>query len=148
MSSLLRATLIVLALLGTAACTSKPMYTPNRNIPATIQADHEQVKQAILKNLVARKWTVQQIGPDLIQADITVRQQFYAKIDIQYSASHYKIVYRDSRELDYKDGKIHKNYIRWVRLLDKGILRDLRDGQNQRTAQQLSNSTKAFPAAQ
>jgi len=56
MPSLLRATLIVLALLGTAACTSKPMYTPNRIIPATIQTDHEQVKQAILKNLVARQW--------------------------------------------------------------------------------------------
>lgn len=149
MSSLFRATLILLALLSTAACTSKPMYTPNRVIPTTIQASQEQVKQAILKNLVARKWTVQRISPELIQAEITVREQFHAEIDIQYSASAYKIVYRDSRDLDYKDGKIHKNYIRWVRLLDKGILRELRDNQNERTAQQLSDAAaKSFPAAQ
>ncbi len=149
MSSLFRATLIVLALLSTAACTSKPMYTPSRVIPATIQASQEQVKQAILKNLVARKWTVQRISPELIQAEITVRGQFHAEIDIPYSASTYKIVYRDSRDLDYKDGKIHKNYIRWVRLLDKGILRELRDNQNERTAQQLSDAAaKSFPAGQ
>lgn len=149
MSSLFRATLIVLALLSVTACTSKRMYTPNRVISATIQADQEQVKQAILKNLVARKWTVQRISPELIQAEITVREQFHAEIDIQYSASYYKIVYRDSRDLDYKDGKIHKNYIRWVRLLDKGILRELRDNQNERTAQQLSDAAaKSFPAAQ
>lgn len=149
MSSLFRATLIVLALLSVTACTSKRMYTPNRVIPATIQTDQEQVKQAILKNLVARKWTVQRISPELIQAEITVREQFHAEIDIQYSASYYKIVYRDSRDLDYKDGKIHKNYIRWVRLLDKGILRELRDNQNERTAQQLSDAAaKSFPAAQ
>ena len=146
MSSLLRATLIVLALLTTVSCTSKRMYTPNRIIPATITADQDQVKQAILKNLVARKWEVQRISPGLIQAQITVRQEFHAEIDIEYSASFYKIVYRDSRELDYKDGKIHKNYIRWVRLLDKGILRELRDNQNERTAQQLSDAAEAIPA--
>jgi hypothetical protein len=146
MSSLLRATLIVLALLTTVSCTSKRMYTPNRIIPATITADQDQVKQAILKNLVARKWEVQRISPGLIQAQITVRQEFHAEIDIEYSASFYKIVYRDSRELDYKDGKIHKNYIRWVRLLDKGILRELRDNQNERTAQQLSDAAQATPA--
>ncbi|EPL08782.1 hypothetical protein [Pseudomonas sp. CF161] len=146
MSSLLRATLIVLALLTTVSCTSKRMYTPNRIIPATISADQDQVKQAILKNLVARKWEVQRISPGLIQAQITVRQEFHAEIDIEYSASFYKIVYRDSRDLDYKDGKIHKNYIRWVRLLDKGILRELRDNQNERTAQQLSDAAQATPA--
>ena len=33
-----------------------------------------------------------------------------------------------------------------VRLLDKGILRDLRDKQNERTAQQLSDAAQASPA--
>ncbi|OLF56359.1 hypothetical protein [Pseudomonas chlororaphis] len=146
MSSLLRATLIALALLTTVSCTSKRMYTPTRVVPATIHADHEEMKQAILKNLVARKWTVQRISPELIQAEITVREQYHVEIDIQYAPTHYKILYRDSRGMDYKDGKIHKNYIRWVRLLDKGILRELKDNQNERTAQQLSGSAQAIPA--
>ena len=66
-------------------------------------------------------------------------------IDIPYSANHYRIQYRDSSGLDYKDGKIHKNYIRWVRLLDKGIVRELKDHQNERTARQLSESALAKP---
>jgi len=148
MSSLLRATLIALALLTTVSCTSKRMYTPTRVVPAQIHADQEQVKQAILKTLAARQWNVQRISPNLIQAEITVRQKYHAEIDIPYAASDYKIVYRDSRELNYKDGKIHKNYIRWVRLLDRGILRELQAGQDQRMAQRLSDAAQAMPAPQ
>lgn len=98
------------------------------------------MQQAIVKSLVGRGWTVQKITPELVQAQITVREQFHAEIDIPYSATHYQIIYRNSSGLDYKDGKIHKNYIRWVRLLDRDIVRDLKDNQNERTAQQLSEA--------
>lgn len=140
MSYLLRVTLIALALLSTVSCSSKPMQTPDRTLHASIHADRAQMQQAIVKSLVGRGWTVQKITPDLVQAQITVREQYHAEIDIPYSASHYQIIYRNSSGLDYKDGKIHKNYIRWVRLLDRDIVRDLKDKQNQRTAQQLSEA--------
>ena len=145
MSYLLRVTLIALALLSTVSCSSKPMQTPDRTLHASIHADRAQMQQAIVKSLVGRGWTVQKITPDLVQAQITVREQYHAEIDIPYSADHYRIQYRDSRGLDYKDGKIHKNYIRWVRLLDKGILRELKDHQNELTARQLSESALATP---
>ena len=140
MSYLLRVTLIALALLTTVSCSSKPMQTPDRTLHASIHADRAQMQQAIVKSLVGRGWTVQKITPDLVQAQITVREQYHAEIDIPYSASHYQIIYRNSSGLDYKDGKIHKNYIRWVRLLDRDIVRDLKDKQNERTAQQLSEA--------
>ena len=140
MSYLLRITLIALALLSTVSCSSKPMQTPDRTLHASIHADRAQMQQAIVKSLVGRGWTVQKITPDLVQAQITVREQYHAEIDIPYSASHYQIIYRNSSGLDYKDGKIHKNYIRWVRLLDRDIVRDLKDKQNERTAQQLSEA--------
>ena len=140
MSYLLRVTLIALALLSTVSCSSKPMQTPDRTLHASIHADRAQMQQAIVKSLVGRGWTVQKITPDLVQAQITVREQYHAEIDIPYSASHYQIIYRNSSGLDYKDGKIHKNYIRWVRLLDRDIVRDLKDNQNERTAQQLSEA--------
>lgn len=145
MSYLLRVTLIALALLTTVSCSSKRLYTPDRTLHASIQTDRAQMQQAIVKTLVARQWTVQKITPALVQAQITVRGQYHAEIDIPYSASHYRIQYRDSSGLDYKDGKIHKNYIRWVRLLDRGIVRELKDIQNERTAQQLSESALAKP---
>ena len=140
MSYLLRVTLIALALLTTVSCSSKPMQTPDRTLHASIHADRAQMQQAIVKSLVGRGWTVQKITPELVQAQITVREQFHAEIDIPYSATHYQIIYRNSSGLDYKDGKIHKNYIRWVRLLDRDIVRDLKDKQNERTAQQLSEA--------
>ena len=145
MTYLLRATLIALALLSTVACSSKRLLTPDRTLPVTLKTDRAQMQQAIVKTLVARQWTVQQITPNRVQAQITVRGQYHAEIDIPYSADHYRIQYRDSSGLDYKDGKIHKNYIRWVRLLDKGIVRELKDHQNERTARQLSESALAKP---
>ena len=145
MSYLLRVTLIALALLSTVSCSSKPMQTPDRTLHASIHADRAQMQQAIVKSLVGRGWTVQKIAPDLVQAQITVREQYHAEIDIPYSASHYQIIYRNSSGLDYKDGKIHKNYIRWVRLLDRDIVRDLKDNQNERTARQLSESALVKP---
>ena len=145
MTYLLRITLIALALLTTVSCTSKRMLTPDHTLHASIHSDRAQMQQAIVKALVGRGWTVQKITPQLVQAQITVRGQYHAEIDIPYSADHYRIQYRDSSGLDYKDGKIHKNYIRWVRLLDKGILRELKDHQNEQTAQQLSQSALAKP---
>lgn len=145
MTYLLRVTLIALALLTTVSCSSKRMLTPDRTLHASIQSDRAQMQQAIVKTLVARGWTVQKITPQLVQAQITVREQYHAEIDIPYSADHYRIQYRDSSGLDYKDGKIHKNYIRWVRLLDKGIVRELKDDQNERTAKQLSEAALIKP---
>ncbi|WP_397457794.1 hypothetical protein AB3464_18810 [Pseudomonas asplenii] len=132
--SLFRVALITLALLTTAGCTSKKIITPTRTVTPQIQASQEQMKQAILTTLVKRKWSVQRVNPSQIQAEITVREKFHVEIDINYSASGYTIAYRDSSGMDYKDSKIHKNYIRWVRLLDKGILRELRDHDAESTA--------------
>lgn len=127
MSSLLRATLITLALLTTAGCTSKPILNTQHDLPANTQASEEKVKQVIVAALQKREWTVQRLSPQLVQAEITVRNQFYAAIDIRYTRTGYAITYRDSRDLGYKDGKIHRNYNRWVSMLDRDILAGLRN---------------------
>ncbi|MBI6657516.1 hypothetical protein YA0721_07025 [Pseudomonas carnis] len=126
MSSLLRATLITLALLTTAGCTSKPVLNTQHELPATSQVNEEKMKQVIVAALQKREWTVQRLSPQLVQAEITVRGQFYAAIDIRYTRNSYAITYRDSRDLGYKDGKIHRNYNRWVSMLDRDILAGLR----------------------
>ncbi|MFP3494183.1 hypothetical protein SB759_08140 [Pseudomonas sp. SIMBA_059] len=126
MSSLLRATLITLALLSTAGCTSKPVLNTQHDLAAGPQVSEEQVKQVIVNALQKREWTVQRLSPQLVQAEITVRNQFYAQIDIRYTRNSYAITYRDSRDLGYKDGKIHRNYNRWVSMLDRDILAGLR----------------------
>ncbi|MBK5441144.1 hypothetical protein JFV30_31155 [Pseudomonas sp. TH32] len=126
MSSLLRATLVALALLTTAGCTNKPVLNTQHDLPANPQINEEKMKQTIVAALNKREWVVQRLSPQLVQAEINVRNQFHAEIDIRYTATSYAITYRDSRDLGYKDGKIHRNYNRWVSMLDKDILAALR----------------------
>ena len=126
MSSLLRVTLITLALLVTAGCTSKPILNTQHDLPANAQVSEEKMKMVIVNALQKREWTVQRLSPQLVQAEINVRNQYYAAIDIRYTRNSYAITYRDSRELGYKDGKIHRNYNRWVNNLDSDIMAGLR----------------------
>ncbi|WP_411390588.1 hypothetical protein [Pseudomonas sp. MPB23] len=126
MSSLLRATLITLALLTTAGCTSKPILNTQHELVASPQVSEEKMKTVIVDALQKRNWTVQRLSPQLVQAEINVRNQFYAAIDIRYTRNSYAITYRDSRDLGYKDGKIHRNYNRWVSMLDRDIMAALR----------------------
>ena len=126
MSSLLRVTLITLALLTTAGCTSKPVLNTQHDLPANAQVSEEKMKTVIVNALQKREWTVQLLIPQLVQAESTVRNQYYAAIDIRYTRNSYAITYRDSRELGYKDGKIHRNYNRWVNNLDSDIMAGLR----------------------
>ncbi|MGB3127295.1 MAG: hypothetical protein WBB95_26085 [Pseudomonas sp.] len=126
MSSLLRATLITLALLTTAGCTSKPVLNTQHELPADTRISEENVKAIIVNALQKREWSVQRLSPQLVQAEITVRNQYYAAIDIHYTRNSYAITYRDSRDLGFKDGKIHRNYNRWVNNLDSDIMAALR----------------------
>ncbi|KAF2408545.1 hypothetical protein SAMN04490179_0272 [Pseudomonas antarctica] len=126
MSSLLRATLITLALLTTAGCTNKPVLNTQHALPADTQVSEDKMKQVIVNALQKREWTVQRLSPQLVQAEITVRNQYFAAIDIRYTRNSYAITYRDSRDLGYKDGKIHRNYNRWVNNLDSDIMAGLR----------------------
>ncbi|MBF5602231.1 hypothetical protein HQI21_26760, partial [Escherichia coli] len=45
-----------------------------------------------------------------------------------YTATYYNIKYDSSLNLQASDGKIHKNYNRWVRNLDKDIQVNLSTG--------------------
>lgn len=87
MSSLLRVTLITLALLVTAGCTSKPVLNTQHDLPADAQVSEEKMKKVIVNALQKRDWTVQRLSPQLVQAEIIVRNQYYAAIDIRYTAT-------------------------------------------------------------
>lgn len=139
MSSLIRAALLGLMLTGLAACTSKPVMTPKEVLVVGHDYSNEDIQQAIVSAAAQRGWTVRQVTPGLVLADITVRNQFYAAVNIRYSLSNFRIEYRDSRELNYNDGKIHRNYNRWVYNLDKSIMRELKHIETGRVVQRALN---------
>lgn len=141
MSPLIRAAALGLALTGLTGCTSKPVLNPAEQLTASHNYAQPQVQQAILKAIAERGWTARSVGPDVIQADITVRNTFFAAVNIHYSPSQFRIAYRDSRELGYKDGKIHRNYNRWVYNLDRSILRELNSLHTQNILQQQSSTS-------
>ena len=143
MSSLIRAALMGLVLIGLVGCTSKPLLTPKELLVVGHSYSHEEIKKAILTGAAERGWTVRHIGDEVIQADILVRNTFYARVDITYSLSNYRIDYRDSREMDYKNGKIHRNYNRWVKNLDKSILRALKRIETDRMVQRAVNEQQS-----
>ena len=141
MSPLIRATALGLALAGLAGCTSKPVMNPAEQLTSNQAYSQPQVQQAILKAIAERGWTARSVRPNVIQADITVRNTFFAAVDIHYSTEQFRIAYRDSRELGYKDGKIHRNYNRWVYNLDRSILRELNTQAAQSLLPQQSSAT-------
>ena len=68
-----------------------------------------------------------QVSPGVIKARYQTRNHV-AEVRITYTATYYNIKYDSSLNLQASDGKIHKNYNRWVRNLDKDIQVNLSTG--------------------
>jgi hypothetical protein len=82
-----------------------------------------QVQQAIMEGAVQRQWTARVVKPGSISATILVRGKHFAEVAIDHTDSTYSIKYVSSRDLDYNEAKreIHKNYNKWVTLLNQQI---------------------------
>lgn len=122
---MLRALLLSLTLSALVGCTSKPIENIQQTVPGASVRSSADMQQAIVRALNKREWLVQRVSPIEIQAEITQRGRHHAEISIPYSASQFAIQYRDSWGLDQQDGKIHRNYNRWVDNLRSDILQEL-----------------------
>lgn len=112
-------------LLALGACTSKPVLNPQQPAPAGREFSQEQMQRAILRALSKRGWSATQVDASRIDAAITVRGKHHAEIGIDYRSYDFRIQYLDSWGLDYENGKIHRNYNRWVNNLRASILQEL-----------------------
>ncbi|WP_179957935.1 hypothetical protein, partial [Citrobacter cronae] len=113
--------LLAMALVFTG-CTSKPVYNAKEDFASSLNFSDDQMKRAIVTALNDRQWIVQSVRPGMVKAAITVRGRHHAEVDIPYSPTEFQIVYRSSWGLDYKDGKIHGNYNRWINRLRDNVL--------------------------
>ncbi|QMI07128.1 hypothetical protein [Citrobacter sp. RHB25-C09] len=102
---------------------------PIDQVHSTVSAGHtqDQVKNAILKAGMQRKWIMNEAGPGVIKARQQSRDHV-AEVRITYTSTSYNITYDSSLNLQASGGKIHKNYNRWVRNLDKDIQVNLSAG--------------------
>ncbi|WP_295891987.1 hypothetical protein [uncultured Vibrio sp.] len=92
--------------------------------PVAYNLTSEQVKSAIVDSAMNRGWVVQDVTAESLSASITVRSHT-AKVSIQYSEKYYSITYVSSTNLKASDGKIHRNYNRWINNLDVDIQKKL-----------------------
>ena len=78
----------------------------------------EQVANALAAAARYKNWSVAEAEEGYLRAQIHVRQHF-AAIDIRYTNDTYSITYRDSEVLKYDGTKIHRNYNKWIKLIEK-----------------------------
>lgn len=115
--------LLLLTLIALGGCTSQKLYNVQQT-PVESGLTMTQVKNAIMKACEERAWLVRPLQPGVLRADLEVRTHT-AEIEIRYNTTHYDIVYLDSENLDYNGSKIHRNYNKWIKLLDREIQQEM-----------------------
>jgi hypothetical protein len=80
----------------------------------------EEVRQAIVRAGTQLTWQMKPDRPGHIVCTLVLRTHV-AVVDIDYSPKFYSIKYKDSTNLEYNAGTIHRNYNGWIDHLDKGI---------------------------
>ena len=118
---------IILLSLIILGCTGQPIHDFEQEyIPTFRNGDSpsiEQVEKAIISAAQKRGWSPRIVAPGLIEARIKVRAH-QAIVEIPYTATSYSIRYKDSKNLNYDNGKIHRNYNKWVGKLSGSIQRE------------------------
>ncbi|WP_340615928.1 hypothetical protein [Xenorhabdus entomophaga] len=108
----------VVALAGCAR--TAPILTPQTTFMTQNSLPLTSVKKAILEAGREHKWVMTVVSPGLIDGFLKNRK-YDVQIRINYTAKNYVINYVNSHKLRESDGKIHRNYNRWVDDLDKDI---------------------------
>ena len=117
----------LIAIVALTACTSAPVrdvtgaaVVTGTGKPATT----EQVRAAIVGAGTRLGWEMTPSDPGLVTGRLALRGHT-AVVAVNYTARDYSITYKDSTNLDYRDGQIHKNYNGWIENLDRDIRANL-----------------------
>jgi hypothetical protein len=113
---------IVLIGFAVASCRTMPVYNVSAApvVTKSGQVSAAQVHAAIVEALHDGGWVVKQDDPGKILAEVLVRTH-RADVEIDYSPTQYSISYKDSEDLLYDGSMIHRNYNKWIMLLETRI---------------------------
>lgn len=122
-----RVWILAVALVALAGCTQAPI----RNVPDSAvvtgtgkPVTPDEVRSAIVRAGSGLGWAMTPTDPGLVTGRLALRGHV-AVVDVRYTAQNYSITYKDSSNLDYKDGQIHKNYNGWIENLNRDIRANL-----------------------
>lgn len=114
--------LAVAASLFLAACATQPVLNVTG---APIAANKpnpgmDDVRLAIVRAGSGLGWQMNADRPGHVTGRLLLRTHM-AVVDVDYTQTIYSIKYRESTNLDYDGGNIHRNYNGWIQNLDKAI---------------------------
>ncbi len=112
------------ALLFSGAAYAAKMVENVEGSPIPGGLSDAQIVKVIQEGGATRGWIVKKVEAGHLEATIYVRSHM-GKVDIMYDAAAYAIRYNSSENLGYKNGKIHRNYNKWVNNLNMDIQRAL-----------------------
>ena len=116
-------TLLFAVAVAAVGCTSQPIYNVT-DAPVTASSGKalsmSDVQTAIIRAGVPLGWQISQDKPGKLTGRLTLRSHA-AVVDIEHNTKTYSIKYRESTDLNEKDGTIHRNYNSWVQNLDRAI---------------------------
>ncbi len=121
--------ILVAAALALSGCAqTQPIYNvENAPIilpPGKRSPTMNEVATAIMRAGTRLGWTMKPERPGRLSGRIAVRSHT-AAIDVEHTTKTYTVRYRDSANLDAKDGSIHRNYNGWIQNLEKAIRTEL-----------------------
>jgi hypothetical protein len=125
-----RKTVLIVPLLVAALLACSGRQAPIYDVAGSTGSPDERpysmadVRNAILRGGAKHGWAMQEDRPGHILGTLNVRSH-QAQVDIDYDQQSYKIVYRNSSNLNYDGSNIHPNYNGWIRRLNTAISREL-----------------------
>ncbi len=112
--------LILISIVALSGCARSITINDIKTaLPASYST--QEVGKVILAAGQSQQWLMAPAGPGQIDGRLLVRDHQIA-VRINYSDTEYTISYISSQNMMAKDGKIHRNYNRWVNNLNKQIL--------------------------
>jgi hypothetical protein len=115
--------LLCAVVLATVGCAAQPIYNVT-GAPITTSSGKapsmQQVQTAIQQAGTQLGWQITAEKPGRMTGRLSLRTH-QALVDIEYDTKQYSIKYKDSVDMQAKDGTIHKNYNGWVQNLEQRI---------------------------
>lgn len=118
----LRLFLLLLAMpIVAAGCRTAPIYNVYEvPVITTHTVKLDEIKKAIIRAGASLGWEMKPVSPGHVIGTLHLRSHT-AVVDVTYNPQTYSIVYKDSVNLKYSGGQIHRNYNGWIQNLDRNI---------------------------
>jgi hypothetical protein len=118
--------IVSVSLLVTGCAKYQEPYSPYNTIAAhhASKLSSEQIGKIIKSAASKRGWACNQLSEHTLRCTIHAHHKHEAVIDINYDSKGYSIKYVSSKDLATGD-LVHRNYNRWVKLLERDINRAL-----------------------